>query len=83
MVDLNKGLTVEQLDKLIGQRDHRSFLNPKNELYRERGMKDNPPARDEAVRLMAANPNLIKRPILVEGKTVLFGFKPEEWESLS
>lgn len=42
-------------------------------------MKEDPPSREEAIRLMAAHPNLIKRPILVKGKNVLLGFKPEEW----
>jgi arsenate reductase-like glutaredoxin family protein len=65
---------VEQLDKLIGKRDYRLFLNSRNELYRERGMKENPPPRDEALRLMAENPNLIKRPILVKGSELALGF---------
>jgi arsenate reductase-like glutaredoxin family protein len=82
-VDLNKGLSVDQLDKLIGPLDYRLFLNAKNEIYRERGMKNNPPSRDEALKLMAANPNLIRRPIVVDGKKVLFGFSMEEWSSLA
>jgi arsenate reductase-like glutaredoxin family protein len=73
-VDLNRGLSVEELDKLIGKRDYKSFLNTRNELYRERGMKENPPSRAEALKLMAANPNLIKRPILVEGSQMALGF---------
>ena len=65
---------MEQLDKLIGKRDYRLFLNSRNELYRERGMKENPPPRDEALRLMAGNPSLIKRPILVKGGDIAVGF---------
>jgi arsenate reductase-like glutaredoxin family protein len=74
LVDLNKGLSVAELDELIGTRDYRQFLNTRNELYRERGMKDNPPPRAEALRLMAANPNLIKRPVVVKGKKITLGF---------
>jgi arsenate reductase len=73
-VDLNKGLSVEDLDRLIGKRDYLLFLNSRNELYRERGMKESPPPRDEALRLMSENPNLIKRPILVKGNQVLIGY---------
>lgn len=73
-IDLNKGLSVEELEKLIGKRDYREFLNSRNELYRERGMKENPPPRDEALRLMSENPNLIKRPILVKGSQILLGY---------
>ena len=69
-VDLNKGLTVKELDRLIGKRDYRLFLNSRNELYRERGMKSNPPSRSLALKLMSENPNLIKRPILVEGDRI-------------
>jgi arsenate reductase-like glutaredoxin family protein len=76
-IDLNKGLPVEELEKLIGGRDYRSFLNSRNELYRERGMKENPPARDEALRLMSENPNLIKRPILVKGSEIVLGYDEE------
>jgi len=66
------------LDRLIGERDYRSFLNSRNELYRERKMKDNPPSRAEALKLMAAHPNLIKRPILVRGAEIVLGFQEAE-----
>ena len=73
-IDLNKGLSIADLDKLIGKRDYREFLNSRNELYRERGMKDNPPPRDEALKLMSDNPNLIRRPILVKGAQIILGY---------
>jgi arsenate reductase-like glutaredoxin family protein len=72
-VDLNKGLTVVQLEELIGSRDYLPFLNTRNELYRERGMKEHPPMREEALRLMSRHPNLIKRPLLVDGASITFG----------
>lgn len=62
---------------MIGRRDYRLFLNSRNELYRERGMKENPPPREEALRLMSAHPNLIKRPILVKGDQIALGFDEE------
>ena len=68
---------MEALDKLIGKRDYRLFLNSRNELYRERGMKENPPPREEALRLMSEHPNLIKRPILVKGGQIVLGFDEE------
>jgi Spx/MgsR family transcriptional regulator len=69
-VDLNRGLSQAEIEKLIGLRDYREFLNTRNQLYRDHGMKQNPPSRAEAIRLMSENPNLIKRPILVEGNSV-------------
>ena len=76
-IDLNQGLSVAELEKLIGKRDYRDFLNTRNELYRERGMKENPPPRAEALRLMSENPNLIRRPILVKGSQIILGYDEE------
>ena len=81
-MDLNRGLTVAELDKLIGNRDYRLFLNTRNELYRERGMKENPPPRADALKLMSENPNLIKRPILVKGREIAIGFDEEAFANL-
>lgn len=81
-MDLNQGISVNELDQLIGKRDYRLFLNSRNELYRERGMKDNPPSRIEALRLMSENPNLIKRPILVKGREIVLGFDEPALRSL-
>ena len=67
---------------MIGGRDYRLFLNSRNELYRERGMAQNPPPRAEALRLMAAHPNLIKRPIAVQGGKVVLGWDEAALRSL-
>jgi arsenate reductase-like glutaredoxin family protein len=79
---MSKGLTVAELDALIGKDDYRKFLNSRNELYRERNMKDNPPPREEALRLMSENPNLVRRPLLVKGRTVVAGFDPKAMQDL-
>ena len=73
-IDLNRGLSIAELEKLIGNRDYREFLNTRNELYRERGMKENPPPRAEALKLMSENPNLIKRPIIVAHGKMILGY---------
>lgn len=71
-------MTEKDLSALIGDRDYTLFLNTRNELYREKNMKESPPSRAEAIALMAKHPNLIKRPILVKGKQILLGFNPDE-----
>jgi arsenate reductase (glutaredoxin) len=38
--------------------------------------------REKALRLMLANPILIKRPVLITGKTICAGFKENEYQSL-
>ncbi|MFY9803611.1 MAG: ArsC/Spx/MgsR family protein [Candidatus Acidiferrales bacterium] len=67
-------LSAAELEKLIGTRDHTDFLNTRNELYRRKNMKENPPSRAEAIRLMAREPNLIRRPVIVAGGRVVLGF---------
>ena len=81
--DLDKErLTEEELDRLIGTRDYRDFLNTRNELYRERNMKQNPPSRAEALKLMAKFPNLIRRPLLIQGKQIILGFDEAVYRKL-
>ena len=83
MRDLDKDrLTVAELDALIGDRDYREFLNSRNELYRERGMKEHPPSRAEALKLMAATTNLIRRPVTIAGKQIILGYDEDALKKL-
>ena len=76
--DLGKNrLTAEQLDALIGTRSYLDFLNSRNEMYRQRKMKANPPTRDEALKLMVQEPNLIRRPIVIRGGQMILGYDEE------
>ncbi len=81
--DLDKApLSLAELNELIGERDYRSFLNSRNKLYRERKMKDHPPSRSEALKMMAAEPNLIRRPIIMSGRRLLLGFDEKALKEL-
>ena len=82
--DLDKQcLTGAELDELIGERDYKEFLNTRNELYRKRNMKQKPPSRAEAIKLMAREPNLIRRPLLIRGSQIIFGFDQAAYRKLS
>jgi len=73
--DLDKQpLSEKELNELIGKRDYQLFLNPRNELFRQRRMAEKMPSREEAIRLMSKNPNLIKRTVVVRGEQVVLGF---------
>jgi arsenate reductase-like glutaredoxin family protein len=81
--DLDKErLTEAELDELIGERDHREFLNTRNELYRTRKMKEHPPSRAEAIKLMAKEPNLIRRPVVLQGSQMILGLDEEFYRKL-
>jgi Spx/MgsR family transcriptional regulator len=75
-------LSKAELDELIGERDHTQFLSSRNELYRTRKMKDHPPTRAEAIRLMAEEPNLIRRPVAMRGKRIVLGYDEEAYKEL-
>jgi arsenate reductase-like glutaredoxin family protein len=91
---LNKGATLTERDlgrdplseaelkALFRGRDPREFLNSRNALYRERGMKDNPPSPTEIIRLMAKEPNLIRRPLVVRGREVVMGYDEDGFRRL-
>jgi arsenate reductase (glutaredoxin) len=81
--DLDKQrLTEAELQELIGDRDYKEFLNTPNELYRSRKMKDHPPSRAEAIKLMAKEPNLIRRPVVIRGSQMVLGFDEEAYRKL-
>jgi arsenate reductase (glutaredoxin) len=81
--DLDKErLSQAELDKLIGTRDYKQFLNPRNELYRMKNMREKPPTRAEAIKLMAKVPNLIRRPVVIRGGQIVLGFDEEAFKKL-
>jgi len=81
--DLDKErLSEAELEELIGERDYKEFLNTRNELYRERKMKEHPPSRAEAIKLMAKEPNLIRRPVVLGGSQMVLGFDEEAYKKL-
>jgi len=77
-----KRLSEAELDALIGARDYKQFLNPRNDLYRTKNMSEKPPSRPEAVKLMAETPNLIRRPVVIRGDQIVLGFDEEAYKKL-
>src|ERR1700729_1698891 len=75
-------LRPEEIETLIGDRDYPQFLNTRNELYRRNNMKENPPSRAEAVKMIAVEPNLIRRPIIIAGDKIILGFDQERIDEL-
>jgi arsenate reductase-like glutaredoxin family protein len=72
----------KELREIIGDGSIEMFLNTWTPLYRERNMKQKPPSKDEAIKLMLKDPNLLKRPVIVKGKKKLSGFNEAELKEL-
>jgi arsenate reductase-like glutaredoxin family protein len=45
-------------------------------------MKQKPPSKDEAIKLMLKDSNLLKRPVIIKGKKKLTGFNEAEIKEL-
>jgi arsenate reductase len=75
--------TVAELRRLLTayQGDLRRLFNTSGQEYRAQGMSQRLPrlAAEEALRLLAGNGNLCKRPMVVGPGVALAGFKPAEW----
>ena len=62
----------------------KKFFNTSGLLYKSMELKNKLPnmSDDEQIKLLATDGMLVKRPILVNGKKVLVGFREKEYEEL-
>ena len=70
--------TEKELRNLIGDEPVADILNSRNELYRARNMKQKPPSKEEAIKLILKESNLLRRPVIVKGKKKILGFNESE-----
>jgi arsenate reductase-like glutaredoxin family protein len=54
--------------------DPRDFLNPRSPAYKQMGFADKKLTALDTIKLMVRDANLIKRPLLVVGQSVVAGF---------
>jgi Spx/MgsR family transcriptional regulator len=74
--------TEKELREIIGDGAIEKFLNTRTPLYRERKMRQRPPSKEEAIKLMLTDPNLLKRPVIIKGNKKLTGFTEAEVKAL-
>ena len=67
-------LTIAELKDLFAGRYPRDFLNARSPAFKAMGLTGKSLASAQALALMAKEPNLIKRPIVVTGKEMIAGF---------
>ena len=79
-VDINKEPPTRAfLEKHIDADRFLDFVSTRSPVFKERPL---PKSKVEAIALMMENPNLIRRPILIKGSTVIFGFDKEQYADL-
>ena len=72
----------KELREIIGDEPIENFLNTRTPLYREKNMKHKPPSKDDAIKLMLKDANLLKRPVFIKGKKKLTGFNESQIKEL-
>ncbi len=79
-LDINKEPpSREFLEKHIDPDHFLDFVSTRSPVFKERPL---PTSKKEAIALMMDNPNLIRRPIVVKGSTVIFGFDKDQYAKL-
>ena len=67
-------LSASELKELFAGGDPREFLNARSPAFKVMGLTGKSLTPEQALALMAKEPNLIKRPIVVAGKEMIAGF---------
>ena len=79
-IDINKTPpSREFLEKHIDAERFLDFVSTRSPVFKERPL---PTSKKEAIALMLENPNLIRRPIVIRGSKVIFGFDKEQYDTL-
>lgn len=60
----------------------KKFFNTSGMIYRDMNLKDKLPemSEEEQLKLLSTDGMLVKRPLVVNGDTVLTGFREKDWE---
>jgi arsenate reductase-like glutaredoxin family protein len=72
-----KPLTADELRDIFGGHEPRDFLNPKSPAFKATGLDASKLSAEQAIKLMAEEPRVIKRPLTVAGKRLVAGFDKE------
>jgi arsenate reductase len=79
-IDINKEPpSREFLEKHIDANHFLDYVSTRSPVWKERPL---PKSKKEAIDLMMENPNLIRRPIMIKGSRVIFGFDKEAYDKL-
>ena len=79
-IDINKNPpSREFLERHVDAARFLDFVSVRSPVFKERPL---PASKKEAIDLMMENPNLIRRPILIHGSKVTFGFDRDAYNRL-
>jgi arsenate reductase-like glutaredoxin family protein len=67
-------LSAAELKDLFAGRDPRDFLSTRSPTFKAMGLAGKSLTPAQTIALMAKDPNLIKRPLVIAGKEIIAGF---------
>lgn len=67
------------LEKHVDAKNFLDYVSKRSPVFKTRPL---PASKKEAIDLMMEQPNLIRRPVLVKGNTVTFGFDKDTYTKL-
>jgi len=67
-------LSEVELRELFKAIDPRDYINPKSPAFKTLNLKGKTISAEQAFKLMAREPNLIKRPLTIAGRKIIAGF---------
>ena len=79
-IDINKQPPSRDfLEEHVDPERFLDFVSTRSPVFKERPL---PTSKKEAIDLMMKNANLIRRPIVVQGSRVIFGFNKDQYAKL-
>ena len=79
-IDINRNPPSRAfLEQHIDPKRFLDFVSTRSPVFKERPL---PATKKEAIDLMTENPNLIRRPIVIKGSKIIFGFDKEQYGTL-
>ena len=79
-IDINKQPPSRAfLEQHVDAKHFLDYVSTRSPVWKERPL---PKSKKEAIDLMMENPNLIRRPVLIRGSKVTFGFDKDEYSRL-
>jgi arsenate reductase-like glutaredoxin family protein len=66
-------LSEAELKDLFKGKDPREYINPKSPAFKAMSLKGKTLSADQTVKLMVQEPNLLKRPLTIAGRTIIAG----------
>jgi regulatory protein spx len=71
-------LSEAELKELFKAVDPRDYINPKSPVFKTLNLKGKQITTEQAFKLMAREPNLIKRPLTIAGRKIIAGFDRDQ-----